>query len=387
MIKLTFLTESRFCYKLPSISYRNDAPVNPARSLLAGLLLSFALLALPAAATLPDPVRFGVTLELGNVSQAKAWLDEGLPVDFLADRIGSGLMIGAWEGNIPLMELFLSRGARVDQENGRGEQALQFAAWQGHLEAVRWLLEHGAPVNRQGNAWSALHYAAFAGHNDILQLLLQRGADVNARAPNESTVLMMAVREGRQDTVQQLLAAGADTRLVNDRGDSALVWAMRNKHLAIAKLVAETPVRFAEAVKVPTETFGPPTRSEPAPQEVSEVLRQIRIARADGKNVDALEQALFAMADKLRRQVTQQKPQATPGALLITARRKHAGEEKAELVYPGGRPAEQAATPAVQVSGNAVSDILYRLRQAQAEGKPTDELRAALLQAVARMSQ
>ena len=137
MIKLTFLTESRFCYKLPSISYRNDAPVNPARSLLAGLLLSFALLALPAASTLPDPVRFGVTLELGNVSQAKAWLDEGLPVDFLADRIGSGLMIGAWEGNIPLMELFLSRGARVDQENGRGEQALQFAAWQGHLEAVR----------------------------------------------------------------------------------------------------------------------------------------------------------------------------------------------------------------------------------------------------------
>ncbi len=354
------------------------------RPLFAALLLSSVLHALPTAAALPDPVRFGVTLELGNVDQARAWLDDGLPPDFLADRIGSGLMIGAWEGNIPLMELFLSRGARPDQENSHGEQALQFAAWRGQLEAVRWLLEHGASINRQGNAWSALHYAAFAGHNDILQYLLKRGADVNARTPNESSVLMMAVREGRQDTVQALLTAGADPNPVNDRGDSALTWAMRNQHLAIAKLVAPTPARFVEAVKAPPESFGPPTRSVPAPTEVSEILRQIRFARAEGKNVDDLEQALFAMADTLRSQAALQKPKATPGALVITARRKHAGEEKAELTYAGGRP-PSAATPATTtVSG--VADTLYRLRQAQADGKPTDELRAALLQEVARMS-
>ena len=356
------------------------------RPALAALLLALVLQGLPATAALPDPTRFGVALELGDLAQAQAWLDEGMPPGFLADRIGSGLMIGAWEGNIPLMELFLARGARPDQENSHGEQALQLAAWQGHLEAVRWLLDHGAPINRQGKAWSALHYAAFAGHNDVLQLLLQRGADINARTPNESTVLMMAVREGKEDTVEHLLAAGADTRPVNDRGDSALTWAMRNKHLAIAKRVAETPARFAEAVKAPPESFGTPVRSEPAPLEVSEILRQIRIARAEGKNADALEQALFAMAAKLRSQAAEQKPKARPGALLITARRKHAGEEKAELTYPGGRPlatpaARSAATPA---SGDTVSDILYRLRQAQADGKPTDELREALLQAVAR---
>ena len=359
--------------------------MNSARALFSAFLFAFLLQGLPASATLPDPVRFGVTMELGNLAQARDWLDEGLPPGYLADRIGSGLMIGAWEGNIPLMELFLSRGARLDQENSRGEQALQFAAWQGHLEAVRWLLEHGAPLNRQGNAWSALHYAAFAGHNDVLQLLLQRGADVNARAPNESTVLMMAVREGQEDSVRRLLAAGADPRPVNDQGDSALTWAMRHRHLAIAKLVSETPARFAEAVKAPPETFGTPVRSEPAPTEVSEVLRQIRFARAEGKDVDELEQALFAMAARLRSQAALQSPKATPGALLITARRKHAGEEKAELSYPGGRPGDRtAATPAATQADSGVTDILYRLRRAQAEGKPTDELRDALLKAVAR---
>ena len=66
--------------------------------------------------TLPDPVRFAVRMEAGDVDQARVWLDAGLDPDFLGSRIGSGLMIGAWEGNIELMRLFLSRGADILQE-------------------------------------------------------------------------------------------------------------------------------------------------------------------------------------------------------------------------------------------------------------------------------
>jgi len=121
-------------------------------------LLIVWLAAVPVWAALPDPVALGVALEMGNVDAARRWLDEGLDPNKEADRIGTGLMIGAWEGNLAMMELFLSRGADIHKVNRHGEQALQLAAWRGRTEAVRWLLDRGATVNRGGKAWSALHY-------------------------------------------------------------------------------------------------------------------------------------------------------------------------------------------------------------------------------------
>lgn len=361
--------------------------------LVCGLFSLLMLLAAPVQAGLPDATRFGVVMELGNLSQAREWLDEGLSPDFMADRIGSGLMIGAWEGNIPMMELFLSRGAQINLSNANGEQALQMAAWQGHLKAVEWLLDHGAGLNREGNHWSALHYAVFAGRKEVVRLLMARGADVNAKAPNKSTVLMMAAREGHEDLARELLAAGADPRPVNDWGDNALTWAMRQNNLMIAKLVAVAPTEFAEAVRAPREFFGKPVRSTPAPQELSEILKEIRIARAQGKSVDDLEQALFAMAAKLKAKAQAESVarKGAPTALYITASRSRGAQaagEKAELNYAGADKARGSgsagATPASRTGGSDVSDILYRLRRAQAEGKPVDELRQALLDAVAR---
>ena len=113
-------------------------------------------LVMPTAwAALPDPVTFGVTMETGDVNKARQWLDEGLPPNFLADRIGTGLMIAAWEGNIPLMELFVQRGANINFVNRNGEQAVQLAAWKGQAEAVKWLLARGASLNRRAASISA----------------------------------------------------------------------------------------------------------------------------------------------------------------------------------------------------------------------------------------
>ena len=106
------------------------------RVLLATVLAALAL-AQPAQAQLPDSVRFGVRMESGDIAQAREWLDAGLEPDFIADRIGTGLMIAAWEGNIPLMELFVARGADVNKANETGEQALLHAAWRGKLDAVK----------------------------------------------------------------------------------------------------------------------------------------------------------------------------------------------------------------------------------------------------------
>ncbi len=339
----------------------------------------------PALAALPDAVRFGVTIEAGDIVAAKRWLDQGLDPDFLADRVGTGLMLGAWEGSIPMMELFLQRGASINAVNRQGEQALQLAAWKGHLPAVAWLLDHGAAINRNGAEWSALHYATFAGHNDIVELLIRKGGDTNARAPNGSTVLMMAVREGREDLIQPLLAAGADRMARNDRGDSALTWAMRYGHFSIAERIA-TRAEFAAAARAPLQSWGSTTRSVAAPNDISELMRRIRVLEASGQNAASLRKTLRTEIEAFKqgsRRETITDRTLPPRALVITAKRSKPGEEKAELV--AAAPATGANPPPAAPPRSRVADILYQLRLAEAEGRPTQALRQELIEAVGAM--
>ena len=151
---------------------------------------------------LPDPVQFGTRIEMGDIGQAREWLERGLDPDFVGDRIGTGLMIAAWEGNLPLMQLFVAHGANVNKTNALGETAVMHAAWRGRLEAVRWLLEHGARIEGEPRQWTALHYAAYAGHEAVARHLLGRGANINARSTNGSSPLMAAVYEGREAMVK-----------------------------------------------------------------------------------------------------------------------------------------------------------------------------------------
>jgi len=296
-------------------------------------------LAPPARAQLPDPVRFGVRMEVGDIAQAREWLDAGLEPDFLADRIGTGLMIAAWEGNIPLMELFVARGADVNKTNATGEPALLHAAWRGHLNAVKWLLEHGAQVNRGPLQWTALHYAVFAGRDEVVQYLIEHGADINARSTNGSSVLMMAVYEGREELARKLVALGADRSIRNDRDDGALEWAMKHKHLRIARLVSE-PQQFAAAASLPKEHWGEPVRSLPQvqpeappvpPSEIEQLLsvRNTLASRGLQTAVDKLDRQIAALRAKRANPALDMPPAAV---LEISASRNAPRDQKARLI-------------------------------------------------------
>ena len=292
--------------------------------------LTLALAAPRVDAALPDPVEFRVQMEVGAVERAREWLAAGLPPDFLGDRIGSGLMIGAWEGNIALMELFLARGAAIDKTNALGETALMHAAWKGRAAAVRWLLERGARINNAANQWSALHYAVFAGHEEIAELLLDRGADLNARSPNSSSVLMMAVYEGRENLARRLLARGADTRQRNDNGEGALDWAMKFNQTKIARMVA-TQEEFQIAASRAKADWGEARRSEPVPKEIEDLLhiREALIVR--NLNVDKVDRRIAAWRAQYAREAM--KRDAPPPAVLeISASRKTPGKQRARML-------------------------------------------------------
>ncbi len=349
--------------------------------LLAGLMCAASLVS-AAYAELPDPALFGRAMEMGNIRAASRWLDEGLPPDFEADTTGSGLMIAAWEGNIPLMQLFVERGANINYISRIGEQAIALAAWRGHLNAVEWLLERGASIDPPDRTWGALHYAAFAGHPRIAGLLIARGAKLDARAPNLATPLMMAVREGHESIVRALVDAGASTTAVSDRDENALAWAMRYNRLKIAGMVAP-PAAVAAAVQAgpdPLPAKAAMPSSLPAPPEVAGLLKELREAEARGKPTEALRRQFMAAVESHRRSAVRQTVKAAPSALVISAKRGKPGAERARLVAG-------AATPAVQTlaADAGAADILRALQEAQAAGKPTEELRRRFREAVERM--
>lgn len=318
---------------------------HPTGKRLAGLAAVFALFAAlpPASAAAdarpaimrdaPDPVRFRIRLEVGDLAQAREWLDAGLDPDYLGDRIGSGLMIGAWEGNLELMDLFAGRGADLNKANKLGETALMHAAWKGNIEAVRWLLARGAAVNRGAMQWSALHYAVFAGRSEIAQLLLERGADINARSPNGSSVLMMAVYEGREDLARWLVGRGADTRIKNENGDRAIEWAMKFNHPKIARAVAPTPEVFQQAASKPKAEWGEVRKSEPVPKDLEDLLAVRAVMAGRGLAADKIDRSIAALRAKYARaSLKREAPPAAAAALEITAERNAPTRQQVRIV-------------------------------------------------------
>jgi len=300
----------------------------------------------------PDAATYGNRLEAGDVAQLRNWLDAGLPPDYLADRIGTGLMIAAWYGNIPMMELLVRRGADVNRTNDLGERALMHASWRGQADAVKWLLAHGARVDSGPMQWSALHYAVFAGRGEVAALLLERGADINARSTNGSSVLMMAVYEGHEDLVRLLLARGADTGVKNDWGDGALAWAFKFKRHAIARLVP-TPQEFVAAANQPKAQWGEPVRSQPAqppaPQPVKAAvdattgqidelmnMRSILAARGLTEATGRLDQRIAALRAQ---RVRSNRDLPALSVFEISASRSSPGDQRARLIFePDGPP-------------------------------------------------
>jgi hypothetical protein len=307
---------------------------------LAAMIIGMSLV-LPASVTVnaadaaifPTPTAFTVSMELGDIKQATAWLDAGLPPDFMGSRIGSGLMIGAWEGNIDLMRLFISRGADINGLNSNGESPIVMAAWRGNMEAVKWLLERGARINAPHRQWSALHYAVFAGHAELADYLLAQGADIDAQSTNGSTVVMMAIYEGRDDLARKLIEKGADRTPKNDWGDGALEWAMRYNHLNIARMITN-PEEFDIAVSQPKEKWGQPRRSMRTSKELENLLgiRETMVQR--NLSTDVIDKRIAAERVRIvRQELDRQGGPSRAATLEITASRKGPEKQSANIVY------------------------------------------------------
>ena len=102
--------------------------------------------------------------------------------------------------------------------------------------AVRALLKQRVDVNAtQPDGATALHWAAYRDDREAADLLIRAGARVNAANQLGATPLWVAANEGNTEMMDRLAAAGADPNLALGTGETPLMTASRTGNLAAVR--------------------------------------------------------------------------------------------------------------------------------------------------------
>jgi ankyrin repeat protein len=190
-----------------------------------------AAVAAPASADLLDDFVFAISND--RVSLVKELLAKGVDPNSVGPNGEPVLVMAARAGYAGTIDALLAAKANVNAKSAFGDTAIMAASLNGHLEIVKKLRARGAQID--GTGWTPLIYAATGGHDAVVAYLLTEGANVNAVSPNDTSALMMAVREGKPSTVTLLLAKGANVSQRNHNGATALAWALRGNEPAMAE--------------------------------------------------------------------------------------------------------------------------------------------------------
>ena len=122
-----------------------------------------------------------------------------------------------------------------------GATALHWAAHRNDLEIAELLIRAGANVNAVNDyGVTPLYLACTNASSPMLEKLLNGGANPNVVLPSGETPLMTCSWTGSPDAVRLLLARGADVNARETRrGQTALMWALEQKHLEVTRALIE----------------------------------------------------------------------------------------------------------------------------------------------------
>ena len=135
----------------------------------------------------------------------------------------------------------LAQKADVNATEADGATALHWVAYWDDLEMADRLIRAGAHVNA-ANAYGVtpLSLACANASAPMVKTLLKAGANPNAVRPTGETALMTCARTGDADAVNALLAAGTDVQAKEtSSGQTALMWATAEKHLAVVRTLID----------------------------------------------------------------------------------------------------------------------------------------------------
>ncbi len=162
---------------------------------------------------------------------------------------GSVLTLSGASGDAEEVEILLDGGADPDRPaDSAGGTPLLMVLGLGQLEVARLLIARGADVRAttDGNMTSLIELASSspppglrAEQVDLAQALIDRGVPIDARLSGpRTTALMMASIRGNKPLVQLLLQRGADPALKDNKGQTALSFALKKGHADVAEVLS-----------------------------------------------------------------------------------------------------------------------------------------------------
>ena len=139
--------------------------------------------------------------------------------------------------DLAAVRTLLAEAVDVDARQPDGATALHWAMHREHVEMADLLIRAGADVGVANDLGvTPLLMASARGHGELVERLLAAGADPNGTLASGETALMVAARAGSLEAVNALLDAGACVNAAEStRGQSALMWALANRHPAITR--------------------------------------------------------------------------------------------------------------------------------------------------------
>ena len=127
----------------------------------------------------------------------------------------------------------------VNAAEADGSTALHWASYRDDLESADLLIRAGAKVNAANDLGATPLWAASQnGSAAMVRRLLEAGANPNVALLAGETPLMVAARSGYPaGIVEQLLAKDANAGARGARGQTALMWAVSQKHPDVVKVL------------------------------------------------------------------------------------------------------------------------------------------------------
>jgi hypothetical protein len=234
-------------------------------------------------------------------------------------------------GDIATVRTWLDEGLDPEFSGQQFGTGLMNAAWHGNIEMMQLFVEHGANprrVNRNGE--QALQLAAWNGHLEAVKWLLEHGAPVN-RDGNHWGALHYAVFNGHQELVNYLIERGANVNARSPNGSTPLMMAAREGRDELVKRLLET---------------GADTKSRNDWGDTALTLAMRYDHYRVGKMISSPEE--FEIAVKAPRE-------------------------------DFGVPSRSASAP------SEIEELLEKIREAEAAGLPSEQLRAQFRQRVSEM--
>nr|RBQ98672.1 hypothetical protein FVER53263_20309 [Fusarium verticillioides] len=177
----------------------------------------------------------------GNTAAVGLLLEKGANIEHTCSGGMTPLMYAAEEGSEECMRLLISGGASVTAIDVQGQTAL-FSAACSQIESeakVHLLIGQGVDVSATDNdGYTALTWSLKEGKatTSIVQMLLSHGDTVKRTDLLGRTPLMFALNSDLS-IMKQLIDEGADINAIDNRGQSALLLAVRFKSEGHARLL------------------------------------------------------------------------------------------------------------------------------------------------------